>query len=372
MPPHTRQIRDELQNHFNQIRQVSGSIPPVSGSIPPVSGSIPPVSVSIPPVSGSIPPVSGSMPPVSVSIPPVSGSMPPVSVSIPPVSVSIPPSAPALAPAPTPVPASLEEITGKSQDIANDPKFAGLKVGVAIAGNAGLPGGSFGNSYQQGTPLDIDKPYSTQEESVIASWLKAVRANREDHNIAFATSLYNPKRWGLVHFKRDLGLFEAKKTIQGRDYTIPFWDITNNKAKYNQSENYNFCFAVENVPLYDSKDEFKRDVDLFFIFGPNVAASKKTFGSMARTKVRDYKPVRDYPVFRECVKTALRAALITMIGRGIEVAILPRVSGGIYSDSSYTRGVINSQYPVIINEILNEIVAGARIREYFKHVILTR
>ena len=46
-----------------------------------------------------------------------------------------------------------------------------------------------------------------------------------------------------------------------------------------------------------------------------------------------------------------------MIGREIEVAILPRVSGGIYSDPK-TRHLINIQYPVIINEILDEIVAG--------------
>jgi hypothetical protein len=323
---------------------LSGSIPPVSGSIPPVSGSISSVSESIPPVSGSISSVSGSILPVSESISSVSGSILPA--------------------------ASLELIPGKSQDIANNPEYESLKVGVAIAGNAGLPGGSFGNSYQQGKPLDIDKKYRTQEESVIASWLKAVRANGGNHNIAFATSLYTPKRWGLLHFKKNLGQYEAKHTIQGRDYTIPFWDYKIGKEKTKQRENYDFCFIVEKVPLYDTNDVRQKEVDLFFIFGPNVAAKGSDSGSMARTKVRDYVYPRDYPVFRECVKTALRAALITMIGREIEVAILPRVSGGIYSDPQ-TRHLINIEYPVIINEILDEIVAGARIREYFKHIILT-
>ena len=91
---------------------------------------------------------------------------------------------------------------------------------------------------------------------------------------------------------------------------------------------------------------------------------------MTRTKVRHYNASRDYPVFRECVKTAFRAALIKMIDKNIEVAILPRVSGGIYSDPD-TRYLINSEYPDIINEILDEIVNDKTIREYFKHIILT-
>ena len=147
--------------------------------------------------------------------------------------------------------------------------------------------------------------------------------------------------------------------------------ILGNGILYSYGSNGLFSSGKSKFPLNDSNDKNKKDVDLFFIFGPNVFSSNMPFGSMARTKVEHYVYPRDYPVFRECVKTALRAALIKMIDRNIDVAILPRVSGGIYSDPD-TREVINSEYPSIINKILDEIVAGDKtIREYFKYVILT-
>ena len=128
--------------------------------------------------------------------------------------------------------------------------------------------------------MKIDKKYSTQEESVIASWLKAEHKKGNDPREKFGNSLYKPKRWGLMIFSEKLGRPGAKHTIQKEDYTTPFWDDKIGLPKSNQIRKYNFCYLVEGVPLNDSGDTVRRDVDLFFIFGPNVNAYNTPFGSI--------------------------------------------------------------------------------------------
>ena len=94
---------------------------------------------------------------------------------------------------------------------------------------------------------------------------------------------------------------------------------------------------------------------------------------MSRTKIKKYRFTRDYIIFREGVKNSLRAGLISMTNANIDVAILARVSGGIYSGNGNTNRQINSDYSNIINELLLEFHPNTnrQLGTHFKYVILT-
>jgi hypothetical protein len=93
---------------------------------------------------------------------------------------------------------------------------------------------------------------------------------------------------------------------------------------------------------------------------------------MSRTLVRDYQYPRDYKIFKLSVMTAYRTALHSMALHNINIAILARISGGIYSGlSSPTNIQINIDYDTIINEILMDDHLGSPLYTYFDEVILT-
>tara|TARA_B100000524_G_scaffold346281_1_gene246217 strand:+ start:1944 stop:2315 length:372 start_codon:yes stop_codon:yes gene_type:complete len=64
-------------------------------------------------------------------------------------------------------------IREKSQDIANNPQFKDEKVGLLVASNPGRPGGSLGKMDGTGLADNYNNDFSTQEESIIASWFQA-------------------------------------------------------------------------------------------------------------------------------------------------------------------------------------------------------
>ena len=137
-----------------------------------------------------------------------------------------------------------------------------------------------------------------------------------------------------------------------------------------QAENYNFSYTLQNKPILDSNKQMVH-VNLVFVYGPNVASDRGKESTTRLTKVKYYNYDRDYDVFRECVKTAFRSGLIAMIKTGCHVAILARISGGIYSGTGRTNKRINSEYETIINEILQEQYQGHFIHRYFQSVILS-
>ena len=257
------------------------------------------------------------------------------------------------------------------------------RTGILIAGNAGLPGGALGKHKVGGKYL-LDgagtlwaepRKYSTQEESVVNSWfhgvfiewggiLEAVQQvfRKNIGNETFepaingATSGTSDHRpWGLRWPAEALNADRAKSTatLQGHDYTESFVyrDVKDHMVKYD------FCLPVKDQPLaYDPGSGFKLiQTSLFFTFGPNIASGgrDKLLGTMSRTLVSDYDYRRDYPIFRAGVKQAYRTSLETMQRSGVQVPILCRISGGIYSGKiSPTNTQINSEYVKIINEII--------------------
>lgn len=256
------------------------------------------------------------------------------------------------------------------------------KCGILIAGNAGRPAGYIGEVDGSGLNphANITKHYTTQEESIISSWLLAEKYihkyNISDLNLLFRKNLGDRvnggRPWGMKFPERSLKEKGSVYTIQGKDFTQPFFK--NGEQKFNQAENYKFAYSLKNVPIINSLKDNIKYVDLIFCYGPNIAFNSKTLkGTGTRTKVHDYNYERDYNVFRECVKTAFRSGLIKMIENKDEIAILCPISGGIYSGKgSRTNKRINREYEDIINEIIMEKYKGKNIGYYFKQIILPK
>ena len=273
----------------------------------------------------------------------------------------------------------------KSQDIANNyfkinSKF---KIGVLIAGNAGRPGGALGKVDGTGINGSYNRKFKTQEEDVLASWLQGEEViwkkkhsiKKFDPDLVFRDNLGVNARggrpWGMINPNRKLGSGGARLTLQGKDFTRPFYNKITNRIEMKQSRNYNFSYTLKHKPLLNSQKTKMAIVDLVFVYGPNIAYNSKTkHGTGSRTKVQNYRFTRDYPVFRESVKVALKAGLIRMIKNKDKIAILALVSGGIYAGKGRTREKILKEYPFIINEILLERYTNKKIGSYFVEVIL--
>lgn len=273
-------------------------------------------------------------------------------------------------------------IREKSQDIANNPQFKDEKVGLLVASNPGRPGGSLGKMDGTGLADNYNNDFSTQEESIIASWfqaeekifdLKKKKGDKRKFNCCIefkntlgvdATSRGRP--WGMLNPEST-----SVKTIQGKDFTLPFFE--KGRSQPQRAAYYSFAYHLPSKPIFNSNKDSIKIVDLFFVYGPNVSASGSPTGSMSRTKIKEYRFQRDYFIFKTGVKNAIRAGLISMANADIKVAILARVSGGIYSGNGNTNRRINSDYNDIINDLLLEFNPNTnrQLGTYFKYVILT-
>ena len=221
--------------------------------------------------------------------------------------------------------------------------------------------------------------YKTQEEDVVASWLQAeekkFKKSSFTPDIVFrknlGTDVSGGRPWGMLYPDLHVGSPKSTHTIQGRDFTHPFYDRAKGQ-RMDQAENYNFAYTLQNKPIFDSNKTNIKMTDLVFVYGPNVAfIGRSNSSSGTRTLVKDYQFIRDYDVFRECVKTALRAGLNEMYKNKIKIAILAPISGGIYSGrKSDTNRSINKEYSDIVNEILNE--HGAILGRHFERVIFPK
>jgi len=289
-----------------------------------------------------------------------------------------------------------------SQGAAHQESQTDVKTGILIAGNAGLPGGDLGifpeggHDYRDGRGTKWTEPryYNTQEESVVSSWLHA--NNEVDVQELFRRSIgdkaANPegegdpsnRLWGLTDPDAPVEWIcgaavdpsvttpwgcnmKGTLTLQGYDYTEPFLS----GSPDHHIEKYNFCHSVPNQDIYHydnygrraavagQPDEppsgpIKFNASLYFTFGPNVAASGTPQGSMAKTLVAYYvDDQHHYNIFKACVKQAYKTSLEMMSKDGIQVPILCRLSGGIYSRGQ-TRVAINKGYEAIIKEIVKE------------------
>ena len=278
----------------------------------------------------------------------------------------------------------------KSQDIAQDYKGTGKNIAILVAGNAGRPGGVLGKMDGSGLTHHYKPPYkyTTQEEDIVASWLQAEEKKFNNPtfnpNIVFRKNLGSyvsgGRKWGMKYPELHVGTPKSTHTIQKRDFTHPFYDMVNGH-RMDQAQNYNFAYTLKNKPIFDSDKTNIIKTDLVFVYGPNVAyIGTSPNSSGTRTLVKDYQgqdrinPAgrgRDYNVFRECVKTALKAGLNEMYNNKIKIAILAPISGGIYSGKGTdTHRHINKEYIDIVNEILNE--DDAILGKHFERVIFPK
>jgi len=294
-----------------------------------------------------------------------------------------------------PDPHQAEIIRGTSQTIALSIDNS-IKVGIMIAGNAGRPGGSVGR--MDGTGIDnieyfsqhfMENRYRTIEESVVASWMAAEYFRREPDDLdrIFRTTLgvefktepkYDSQLNSIVDYpsNRPWGMSVVNSTdtstIQGIDFTSVL-----------EPEFYKFAFSLQDVPIIDNTVtrppgcpcSSQRNVNLVFVYGPNVGFSGRTdIGSGRRTKVSGYNERNDYDQFKQSVTEAIRAGLEKMIADGVEIAIVARVSCGIYAGraSSLTRRHINRDYEGIITNILSMDypLNSNRIGDNFRRVII--
>lgn len=240
---------------------------------------------------------------------------------------------------------------GTSQDLAATYQFTGKKVGVLVAGNAGCPGGAIGKMDGSGLRRSWNhikrKHYGTQEESVIRDWLAGAEAEGKNPEMYFRRQLgdlhRNGRPWGMLNTTmRDTD----KKTIQTFDYTQPLF---NHKQNRDRSFYYNFSYTRGGKLMV--RDRLV-PVTMVFVFGPNVASAGTPYGSTARTKVAAYTDAQ-YVHFRAAVKVALAAGMKAMQQAGVEVGILARVSGGIYSGlGTRTNQLINQDYEHMVEEIV--------------------
>jgi hypothetical protein len=280
-----------------------------------------------------------------------------------------------------------------SQAAAHEESHNGFITGILIAGNAGLPGGELGKREGwsgkildgRGTFWSEPRYYTTQEESVVNSWFHATQLLDRNvqkvfrHNIGDKGRGPDGRPWGLrytdepLNGNRDI----STATLQGHDYTESFSD----REPGDHIIKYAFCHHVRNQQIAHYRnyklcsDPIRFETSLYFTFGPNVAAVGRdaNLGTMARTLVSDYNhdDPYHYYIFRECVKQSFKTSLEMMNNDGIEVPILCRVSGGIYSGvGTKTHTKINREYEAIINEIIQENIQENPVKFNFVKIML--
>ena len=239
------------------------------------------------------------------------------------------------------------------------------RLGVMVAGNSGRPGGDVGttNGVQK-----VHTNHKTQEEDIVSNWLiTESNGSSSERDSLYNDTIYNV--WGMCTPKGSTDI----KTIQGVDYVN-----TTNPTKYADA------WVVKNAYLSPKMNETGRwtfDVNrkfpasLVFVAGPNAGAGRSKYGSTKRTlnslAMRD--DDKGYTFFKEGVKEAIRTGLDAMAADGVDIALIAKVSCGIYAGPHKKK--INMEFTDVIDEVLGERVCNSHTRshtrgEYFQDVIV--
>ena len=226
------------------------------------------------------------------------------------------------------------------------------RIGVMVAANSGRPGGACG---ARGSVRSVHCGHRTQEEDVFSNWLLSTAGSGvEAQNALFQSTI--DVAWGLRKLKSCDHL-----TFQGVDY------VNATDAR---------CFAdawVVNEGQVCVKSQTPKafhpqkcaPVVLVFSAGPNAGACGSKEGSMCRTLNTMACNEDNYDFFRGCVKEAVRTGLDAMMGAGCDVALVARLSCGIYAGPHRDR--INQEFVALVDELLGEEVVAGRTRStYFR------
>lgn len=236
-------------------------------------------------------------------------------------------------------------------------------IGALVAGNSGRPAGAVGLP----TELCHDNVHGrhrTQEEDLVSTWLVAecgggTHAARAQQTHAYLATIAG--RWGMADPRGT-----SKRTLQGVDYTRG-----NDPAMYADAWTVRDAWLCTKNPRKRHREFVLSDrypVTLVFVAGPNAGVDRGASSTTGRTK-HPY-AVRDYRFFREGVKHAVRTGLDAMAREGVSVALIARVSCGIYAGSHNTR--INAEFEHLVEELLRESVGpcGEARGRYFEAVVM--
>ena len=133
---------------------------------------------------------------------------------------------------------------------------------------------------------------------------------------------------------------------------LPGIDYTQSLDK---PELYDMAVLVDHAAVETRKiqpTQVTEDVALAFTFGPNVGCSQTPTGSTARTRIQGYRHDQHYGFFRAAVKAAVSAALRVLDSASVKVALVCKVSGGIYAGESQPQ--ITADYPALVAELVAE------------------
>ena len=110
---------------------------------------------------------------------------------------------------------------------------------------------------------------------------------------------------------------------------------------------------------------------LVFVAGPNANADiNRNRATSTVRRTLNAKAVNDYYLFREAVKNALCAGLDAMVLDKVDVALVARVSCGIYAGKH--KHNINNDFQLLVDELLAEPIGpnGEARGRYFDRVII--
>ena len=216
----------------------------------------------------------------------------------------------------------------------------GAEIGLMVAANSGRPGGAVGLT-DQVDHSQVHPNHRTQEEDIMSAWLLAECSDKAARDTLFRETIGG--LWGL----RDAFSTDGD-TIQGVDYRT-----LGNPHGFADAwvvRNAQLCRKSQHPPRFFATDKFV--ASLVFVAGPNAGCSGRPTGSTARTLNRKASDERHYDFFRDSVKAALRAGLDAMIQENVTIALVARISCGIYAGCH--RGRVNADFVTIVNELLLE------------------
>ena len=207
-----------------------------------------------------------------------------------------------------------------------------------VAANSGRPGGAVGLT-DRVDRIKVHPNHRTQEEDVMSAWLSGECSSDAERDTLFRDTIGG--LWGL----REAGSTDGE-TIQGIDYRA-----------LADPRGYADAYVVRRAVLCGkSQSAFDPSstviASLVFVAGPNAGCSGRPTGSTARTLNRRASDERNYEFFRDSVKAALRAGLDAMIEERLTIALVARISCGIYAGCH--RGRVNADFVTIVNELLLE------------------
>jgi len=243
------------------------------------------------------------------------------------------------------------------------------KVGILIAGNSGRPGGSIYSSTDILDYKNIHLYHKTQEEQVVSNWLlTSTRFTRfDDEKIMKETFIREQKKklektknmidiLDILHmmylFKTTIHEKWGFKDISTNTMTIQGIDYTTTTDPYSFASAWVVDFALLSDD-YTTAPVLTEDIypaTLVFIGGPNAGATRGQTSTTGRTLNK--LAAKDYTFFKECLKKALASGLDALIMRGVNIAVIPKVSTGIYAGKH--MGNILRDFKPLLEEVLNE------------------